>query len=327
MVLWDEWQAIGTAVVSLMFVLAGLVYGIGVGFNLPKVKAWARNEFYQTVASAIIFGSIVTLEMLINGVIASIVGPPCDVSFFDIFSLTYKYCAIDIAQAFYLDVALSLTSLMSTLMSISVAIGTLLNANFMLKPFQVGISLAPASFLFPISDLLGIMMTAVSAGAAFLWVQIYLLKFLKTLIALLPIGIAMRAFPFTRGAGAAIIALICGLHILYPLLIVFEKNMVYPDLIDLQKAILGAPLTLGLTFMDLLASLFTLRPPIMSILMFPITVVHYLISQVLNFVIYVVLIVAIFLPVLNLTITFAFMKDFARLLGGEIDVSSLTKLL
>jgi|GEM_PF-2929833 len=321
MVLWDEWQAIGTAVVSLMFVLAGLVYGIGVGFNLPKVKAWARNEFYQTVASAIIFGSIVTLEMLINGVIASIVGPPCDVSFFDIFSLTYKYCAIDIAQAFYLDVALSLTSLMSTLMSISVAIGTLLNANFMLKPFQVGISLAPASFLFPISDLLGIMMTAVSAGAAFLWVQIYLLKFLKTLITLLPIGIAMRAFPFTRGAGAAIIALICGLHILYPLLIVFEKNMVSNDLEELHGS-----LSIGLTGAGLIASLLTLSFPIVSGLLFAATVI-YAIIELLPFIIYVVLIVAIFLPVLNFTITFAFMKDFARLLGGEIDVSSLTKLL
>ena len=175
-----------------------------------------------------------------------------------------------------------------------------------LAPHQAGIGFALLPGLFPISDFFGLLMTFIGAGVGLLWAQSFILSFIRLkLITLLPIGIAMRAFPFTRGAGAAIIALVCGLYIVFPLMIVLESWIVYGDLKEYAPP-------------EWLSSI----PVIGDIANLLFSTYH-----IMDIAMYNVLIVAIFLPLVNLTVTFAFMKDFARLMGGEIDVSSLMKLL
>jgi hypothetical protein len=308
-----NWQAVGTAVVSLMFVLVGLVYAIGVGFNLPKVKAWARNEFYQVVASAIIIGGIMVLHSSINGLMNSLAGScpsgcscpvdcPKDYPYFcDTTSPGYSV-AFDSALCFINSMKLSLTTYTGEAMGMSILVGTLLSLKTYVAPYQKGFGFALAPGLFPIMDLLGLIMTFLSVGTAFFWAQGFILSFVRLkLIALLPIGIALRAFPFTRGAGAAIIALVCGLYIVFPLLVVLESWVVAKDI-----STYGPP--------EEIASI-----PVVGTLAY--------LGSIVGVGIYIVVIAAIFLPLVNVTLTFAFMKDFARLMGGEIDVSSLMKLL
>lgn len=351
MALWDQWQTIGIAIVSLMFTLVGLVYAIGIGFGLPKVKAWAHNEFYQVVASAIILGGVAILLPSMNGMVNSIVGS-CDHG--DLWGLVGEHCSVDcdtvpnigpcdpkeegccsrtvggalglqkgnnymclpgcpgynaafdIALAFLEDMRDRLTLMMTGLSVSSLFIGMMISFKYSLASSQQGFGFAVAPGMFPIMDLLSILGMGIGAGMGMFWAQIFVLSFIRIkLITMLPIGIALRAFPYTRGAGAAIIALVVGLYVVYPLMVVLESRLVY-DSLDAM----GEPDPTG-----------NLAEKLMDLNIFE------ALGGIIDRIIYIVLIAGVFLPLFNLTVTFAFMKDLARLMGGEIDVSSLAKLL
>ena len=345
MSLWENWQVIGVAVVSLMFTLVGLIYSIGVGFNLTKVKAWARNEFYQVVASAIIIGGVAILLPSMNGMVNGIVGPCEGGHWFapgsnhcseecrtvpypiackpedggcctatDAFGGSNYMClpgcpgynvAFDYAIAFMKDMRDRLTRMIAGLSVVSLLLGIVLSYKMAVAPAGMGMGFAVAPGMFPIMDLLGLLGLAAGAGMMMFWAQIFILSFIRLkLITMLPIGIALRAFPYTRGAGAAMIALVIGLYIVYPMMVVLESKIVYDSLDEM-----GEPDPTG----DIFDKIMDLSPAA--------------VTGTIDRMMYIVLIAAVFLPLFNLTVTFAFMKDLAHLLGGDIDVSSLAKLL
>jgi len=142
-----------------------------------------------------------------------------------------------------------------------------------------------------ISDLLGIVMQFCGMGIGLFWVNKAVLEFIGTQIPILfPIGCVLRAFPWTRGAGAALIALVVGLYVVYPLLVVVGSWMVDRDLADIDS---------GTGIFD---------------------------GWILK-IAYNVVVVSLFIPVMMLTLTFGFTRQFGALLGGDIDMSALVKLL
>ena len=288
-----DWQNIGIAMMFLVFTLHALAYMVGTGFMLPKVKAWAKNEFYQAVVSAIILGGMIGMTASINGFVNSMMGLPGDTD------CGAGNCAIQQGISFFWDRTTALSGIGGSMIGLNVAIGTLAGMRIQGAPHQQGAGFMPLGGLSVANDLLGIILQFTGMGIGLLWVNRILLEFTATqIMALFPIGCVLRSFPWTRGAGAAMIALCIGLYVVLPLLIVLDSWIVPRDMENVPLECSLNPEDWGDCLMVWLIRIS-----------------------------YSVVVVTMFMPVFNLTITFAFVKEFARLLGGDIDVSSLAKLL
>ena len=297
-----DWQLVGMAMLSLVFVLYGLAYMIGIGFMLPKVKAWAKNEFYQAVVSALILGGMIGLLASMNGLVNSLMGLPGDSSCEPFCSPDGSTCncAIKAGVDFFNARITAMTAISGSMIALNLAIGVLSNMRIQGAPHQQGFGIMPFGGLTVANDLLGIVMQFCGMGIGLLWVNKILLEFVgsQQLMAMFPIGCVLRAFPWTRGAGAAMIALCVGLYVVFPLLVVVETWVVPRDLANVPSDCSLNPLDWD----DCLVTWFVQIS-------------------------YTVVIVTMFLPVFILTLSFAFIKEFGRLMGGDIDVSNLAKLL
>lgn len=313
------------AVLSLAFLLIAFIYMVGIGFKLPRVQAWAKNEFYQAVANALIAGFMLILLSSINGLMNSLTGPAC----FDLYShqpcttgLNCKcwcdstitcpvsctnpaFCsgpgysaAFDYTKCFLDSERNRLVGDYMDLLGANFGLGILTSWFQYFQPYQQGISFS----LFPgyatVMDFVGLMMTFVGGAAILLMVQSMVLDFIRfKLMALFPIGIALRTFPFTRSAGAAMIALVAGFYVLYPMLFFLGSQMFARDVG------MSGFLSCNISFIGIN----NICPPDRAI--------------------YDAFIVGIFYPLFSLTVVISFTREFAKLLGGDIDLSSLTKML
>lgn len=282
---------------SLVFVLYGLAYMIGMGFQLPKVRTWAKNEFYQAVVSAIILGSLMILLASINGMMNNLAGLPGDTVCRLDLSGPAVACPIVTARDFLSDRYTALIGTYAAMATTNVLIGSLASMRMMVAPHQQGWGISVTSGLSLVSDLFGIVMQFCGIGIGLLWVNRSVIEFSAVqLMALFPVGCVMRSFPWTRGAGAAIMALCIGLYVVYPLLLALDAQVVQRDVQNIPG---------GCSMGDLNGCLQGWFVEIA----------------------YDVVIVTMFLPVFNLSLTFTFTKQLAQLLGGDIDVSALAKLL
>lgn len=295
-VTWQDWQTVGVAMMSLVFVLYGFAYMIGMGFQLPKVREWARNEFYQAVVSALILGGLVILLASINGMMNNLAGLPGDtVCRLDPDGPAVA-CPIVTARDFLHDRYMGLVGTYTGMATMNVLIGSLASMRVMVAPHQQGWGVSVTSGLSLVSDLFGIVMQFCGIGIGLLYVNRSVIEFSAVqLMALFPVGCVLRSFPWTRGAGAAIMALCIGLYVVYPLLLTLDAQVVARDAQHIPNSS-GTDWNGGLQgwFQEIA---------------------------------YDVVIVAIFLPVFNLSLTFTFTRQLAQLLGGDIDVSALAKLL
>ncbi|MDD5317301.1 MAG: hypothetical protein PHF51_01055 [Candidatus ainarchaeum sp.] len=331
MALGSDWYSVTLAAVSAVFAIAGLAYMVGAGLRIPRVTLWAKEEYYQGFASVALIVLIFIGLAIVDGVAAQVGAmgttpdAPCtscigsggggwvDVS---LTGLSYACStdekppfstAFDYVSCFLIAKRDAMWLWESFLTILNFTTGVLTSYQLYLMPYQTGFALAPLAGLFPINEFTNMMTLFAGMGLGSLWGQIIILTFIRTkLILLLPIGLALRAFSFTRAAGAAMLALMLGLYVVYPMLVLFEIPLVQQDqagLADTPPPILSLDLTV--TWSSLMT---------------------YVISWMLAPV-YLIVIVSILLPVLNFTLTFTFMKEMATVFGGEIDVSALSKLL
>ncbi|MBU0528099.1 hypothetical protein KKE92_06460 [Candidatus Micrarchaeota archaeon] len=70
-----DWKILSVAAIMISIVLVAIAYTIGIGLELPEIKAWAGNELVQIVANAIIvimlIVSIAFIDVLIVGIVMS----------------------------------------------------------------------------------------------------------------------------------------------------------------------------------------------------------------------------------------------------------------
>jgi hypothetical protein len=75
------------AVLALMtsIILVAIAYGIGNGFEIAELKAWASNEAVQIVANALIIVVLAVFLVFLDGALMAIVnssnvGVPCTIA-------------------------------------------------------------------------------------------------------------------------------------------------------------------------------------------------------------------------------------------------------
>jgi len=315
------WQSIALAVVMLSFLMGAVAYAVGVGFNMPKLKAWAKDEFFQTLATAIIAGGLFMVIPSINLLITSLtIGasscmPQNNGDVKTQIETEHVPASFAVATCFLYEQMSVLKTTYVMLGVVNFSSALYINMGWYLAPMQLGISFAPFSGLTSINDYIGMIMNFAGVAIVALYANIIMLEFLeRSLMGLFPVGLALRAFPFTRSAGGALIALCIGFYVVYPLLAAASTAVCEANLqeIETERCVLGGIVPEPEASMEF-QSIDTSELDCFDFFIMRIS--------------YKAFIVGVFVPFFNITLTFAFMRHFATLVGSEIDISALGKMI
>jgi len=310
MVSWAEWYGITFAVISVVLALVSLAYMVGVGFHLPKLQAWAKDEIYQAIASGLIAVLLLSFVTTIDATMTSIYGS-------DPFGIAGGYIGeLTNAMFGWFTMILSLDSFLAILESLL----------FKAMPTQTGFNITPFGGLAPVTAMLSLAMEATLGGIGLLLGQGSFLSFIKTQFQiLLPIGIALRAFPFSRSAGGAIIAVFLGFYVFYPFLWVFDKALY--DETRILTMLTGPGRNLLNAFglgAECVTNPMSCVTNIWSVIgnMF-LTAVHAIAYPIILY----LFVYVIFLPMFNLIVVLVLINELAKIFGAEIDLGGLSGLI
>ena len=284
----DSWLSlVFTAMLAVMLFLA-LAYMMGVLFLKIEWIVWAKDEFYQMVISVAI--------VILVGIFTQ---ATCEVSQ----SLAHAP-PFQVADAY-------LSSLIwdQTLKVAMNAFNTGLTASFFAAfSYQNGFfGFSPLRGLESVTKIMDFLFLLSSSFFSSMMMQLVLIKIVEAIMfkLVLPLGIFFRVFPFLRNAGALFIAVALGFYLVFPLMYVVDKavmDSIVPDTFTYENAGMGsAPgiIDLGVYFASQsLGSVFQMLNPISTM-----QAVANLIAP------------ALFLPALNLIITYAFIKSMFRILS------------
>jgi len=183
----------------------------------------------------------------------------------------------------------------------------------------VGFTLVNCS---PLNAFRGAMMPAGFASSAAimdLYAQRVLLSFARytAFNMLIPVGLLFRCFKFSRGAGNALIAVGFGFYTVYPLTIVATDRLLHgsnPSTTTIENFMAGHECDPTLTNTDKSRDYVVNRAKAMTSF------------DMVNSAIYIVIVRVVLGSILNLIITLGFIRMFARILGSELDISSLARI-
>jgi len=305
---WPEWQAITLGVVSMMLALVSLAYMIGIGFHLPKLQAWAKDELYQALASVLLSVLLISFVLTIDTTMQNMYGAD----------------PFDIAIRYIQEVTLGLGSFFGSVVAFDVLFQILKTMLIKAMPSQTGFTINPFVGVAPLTQMMSMAMEAILGGMGLMLGMSAFLLFIKTQLAIiLPIGLALRAFPLSRPAGGALIAVFIGFYVFFPFLWVFNQQIysdIRPTISPLLSSI-GNALSLGNNCNEC-PMCCTTNTPNWSGNMF-----MNMISNLTYPTIYYLFIFVLLLPMFNLIMVLILINELAKIFGSEIDISGLSGLI
>ncbi|MCX6776863.1 MAG: hypothetical protein NTY73_02765 [Candidatus Micrarchaeota archaeon] len=307
---WAEWQAITLAVVSLMFSLVSLAYMIGTGFHLPKLQGWAKDELYQALASLLLAVLLITFISTIDTTMSSIYGKD----------------PFDIARDYVNTVTAGLGTFFTGFVAYDVYFQLFKSAVLKAMPSQTGFDINPLIGLAPLTAMLSLSIEATLGAMALLFGMSAFISFIQyQLSIILPIGMVLRAFPFSRSAGGALIAVFLGFYVFYPFFWVFD-SYIYSDV---TAAMYAFPLANTATTALGIGSE-CIQCPMCCVANVPDLSGNMFLSIIMNLtypVIYYIFILALLLPIFNLIMVLILINELAKIFGSEIDITGLSGLI
>lgn len=209
---WNLWQPVALVAVITAFLFVALSYMLGAVFNLEGLKKWAKAEFYQACASAIlVLFLLLMMDLMLNQGFQTMIGG----------MNPYKKAYV------YLDgVQDSLYQIYVNVYKVNFPIEFLSTFSFYFN--AAGIDYSPFELvLSPIMEQLHFQSHVVTIAAITTAGQRALLHFFYNtgFSVFIPAGVLLRIFPWTRGAGGILIALGIGLAIVYPVMFSYVALM------------------------------------------------------------------------------------------------------
>ncbi len=234
------WQENALIAVLISFFTVSIAYMLGVAFDLPNLKRWARSEFLQAMVSSILAVGLVfalsSASVSVTGVLLSktqafvtvleqpgqpLQHLPVDLKGGDPFAVAQYYlgcagkkCVIGTTPREY-GAIYCMKQMYVRLFLINLPIEMVEKSEYSVG----GVYAISGWFLNVFVNAIHLLLQSLS----FLFIAIYFQKALLVLIQatmlsyFLPVGIVLRTFPLTRGAGALLMGLAIGLYFFYPL--------------------------------------------------------------------------------------------------------------
>lgn len=307
-VIWADWYALTFVVISIALALVALAYMAAIGFHLPKLQAWAKEEFYQALASALIAVLLMTFVSTINLITTQLYGR-------DPFGIAFDYVNAMAASlgTFFLQVAY-----------VDVVYALMQSMVYHMMPSQMGFNIDPFGGMVVLTSMLSFLMEAILTGMSIMLGQGTFLLFIRAQLSIIfPIGIALRSFPFTRPAGGALIAVFFGFYIFYPFLWVFD-NAIYNEISSVNYINPGFSANaegLGSACTADVVQCTTNTPDIgLNIILSIINTLGYK-------AIYYLFVFAFIMSLFNLLTVLVLTNELAKVFGSEIDLGGLSGLI
>ena len=198
------WITFTLMAIFAMYMLIGIAYMVGTGFNILGLVAWCRSEIFQITATTIM---VFMLAFAITGIDELSKG-----------MTRSGGTAMEEAQDYMLCQGQFMWSTYNYLIVTSAPMQILYTSTIHIRPLRMGFSLQPAKFLQPIMDNLGIALSMLTSATWASKLVYHLLLFAEDtmLVIFLPLGVLLRAFPITRGVGGSFIAIAVAFYIALP---------------------------------------------------------------------------------------------------------------
>jgi len=227
--IWANWMPIAGMAVIISASLVGLGYMLGSFLNNQQILAWAKGEFLQILASALIIGGLawlVAMTTALSHEAAGYTGIDCantDVE--DAYAnaeIALAPCHINIAQQYlqimYENVYHQNRQLLRAASALAVASNFNITLEMLVTPWLslTIVPLAPLNMVYETMALIFDMLVKIMILLKF---QIYLMSYIwRALFPMLLVGgVVLRTFWFSRRLGGLLIAIAIGLYLAYPL--------------------------------------------------------------------------------------------------------------
>ena len=225
-------QALSTVTISpltfavIFLALMGIIlaYLFSRAISSPQMEAMVREEFSHLIFSIFIIFMWFIIYVMISGITSVLIcnGSQCDQNDVALYSLEVLKSKL-FAAYFSLILYESWIGFLSTVgLSIPLPL-----ANAILMYSWIGLS--PLGGLSVLSNALITLIESVGYLIGLTFGRLYLVQFFSVVVpnVLLPLGIAMRALPFTRRTGSSIIAMSFALYFIFPLSVTLSHSLIF----------------------------------------------------------------------------------------------------
>jgi len=349
---WGGWEGSCFLAIAVSIFILAFLYMIGRTFKHPHLEAWVKDEFGQLFATVILVVVIVALMDFMCNFSPAFLDPTNSV-FVDASGhpLTNLY---DIADNYLEDVRDRLVVAIGLAYTMNVFVDFVQSPTYEATPTGIGITTQTLAGLSPILHTLSTLLTALTVALITVVSQIAILQYAKVAMLgyFLPFGVFFRCFEPTRMFGGALIGLSIGLFLFYPFLLAFDDLIIHDSLVETQKASVeavtgvsnpndansesiigsaevGTPKAvlrlMGNTVKDMFvaANPFAVKDKFIEHIFAPILgPVAVLIGFSFQ-----LLIATVVLGVLNFVILITAIRGLSRLLGEEVDVTNITRMI
>ena len=328
--MWTSWQGVLMLTLLIVIASAGVVYALSGLMNHAGLRIWAKNQVYESIAMLVLAGLLVWIVGFGCGLQADVIGAACtpgsapslavlSVGYYDS-EIQWGSCNPYSVALYNLEHFLSLVSAgFWAVIVINMAISAASSTTLALNPNGLGFMVSFGQGFANLGQMFNIAMITISSSQIIIIAQIILLKMFSRLFGpLLVAGVLLRSFGITRGFGGALIALALGFYFIYPMSVVLFYGILQ-DNIDASVAALYDE--------DAMSALPTGTPGgsfdlsnwmkgIFDSVMQP--VCGFLSLLVLG---------AVFVPFAVFLVMVSFIRGLSAMLGEEVDVSNITRLI
>ncbi|MEW6748685.1 MAG: hypothetical protein AB1295_03180 [Candidatus Micrarchaeota archaeon] len=318
--------AILTGIVVLFGI--GIINMLGQMLSSPQLIALSKDELFQT---GLTFLRVVFLVAMLSaqnvwyGISASTTSDRIysNVNNANMIDASMAFCRLMVSDMVgHYSVLLLFNTVIHTLYSSTMWFGVTWRAMY---SFNLG------PVLKPLIDLIGTALQFLSLGIGEWLMHIVTLCMIKkwTWGLLIPVGILLRAFPYTRNAGEALLALMFALAVFYPFMFIFDyeaHKLMKSNLVDSHKAVSGFLAKSGilkvvggaLVMMFLMAGVF---------MPFFLGSALTLAFELVRSSVYYIVVMSILLPFLNIFVTLTAAKETAAFFRVDVSFMSFLKII
>jgi hypothetical protein len=316
------------AIITAMIVLfgIGIIYMLGQFLSSPQLITLAKDELFQsglTVLRVFFLIGTLTAASTWYGISASSTTDPI---------YSQNPTMIDAAMAFARMMVSDMSNHYSMLLIYNMVMHTIYSATMWIGvTWRAMYSFNLGPVLRPIIDLLGSTLQFLSLGISEWLLHVVTLCLIKKWMfgLFIPVGMLMRALPYTRNAGEALLALSFSLAIFYPFMFIFDyevHKLMENNIADPQQALSTFMHNSGILNVvgSVVVAMFLMAGVFMPFFMGGALTVAF---ELIRGAIYYIVIISIMLPFLNIFVTLTTAKETADFFRADVNFMSFLKII